>query len=333
MADRKGASSEAPVLVIPKDASVAQIEQMEQSAYDAIESVQDVDEAEALLDRVTVAAHAVRLAEISGEHEQRWVGLRLRAERRYGELLPPKLKGGRPSKETVTSGYRSKDQLMTESRARKVADIPTDVFEAYLADTPKPTRNGLLRAGGSTPRPRKKKTALIENPVEKFRNRVREIRAHGGDRPRWSMADLDLADAVLRNPPKRKKAEAGKHLHDLYARRRKAGDELDGGLWQARIDIIKMVGHLESVDFVTNGLRDADQDTVADIYEYLGYLASWLDRSLEVVSGHMDEQHKRSTIRKLREGTKGRTPEEIATARRLADNMERKLVRRLAAAK
>ena len=158
---------------------------------------------------------------------------------------------------------------MTESRARKVADIPTDVFEAYLADTPKPTRNGLLRAGGCTPRPRKKKTALIENPVEKFRNRVREIRAHGGDRPRWSMADLDLADAVLRNPPKRKKAEAGKHLHDLYARRRKAGDELDGGLWQARIDIIKMVGHLESVDFVTNGLRDADQDTVADVYQYL----------------------------------------------------------------
>lgn len=58
-------------------------------ARDAIENVTDPDEAESLLRKVKLAEDAARLAQIGGERAQRWAGLKLLAERRYGELLGP----------------------------------------------------------------------------------------------------------------------------------------------------------------------------------------------------------------------------------------------------
>jgi hypothetical protein len=54
--------------------------------------------------------------------ERRWKVLRLKAERRYGELLPPKQPGKRTDKEPVTGSHRSANDRKQQERARKVAD-------------------------------------------------------------------------------------------------------------------------------------------------------------------------------------------------------------------
>src|SRR6516165_10639019 len=91
-----GAASAAPIPAIPEGATLAEIDRAEEFVFAAIDGVQTPDEAEQLLRQVTAAEQAIRLARIGAEREQRWGGFRLRAERRYGELLgPPTDKGGR----------------------------------------------------------------------------------------------------------------------------------------------------------------------------------------------------------------------------------------------
>ena len=121
-------------------------------------------------------------------------------------------------------------------------------------------------------------------------------------------------------PTKRKPRESGKRLRALHTQKR----EKDSNLLIARVDIVKMVGILEAVDLPGLGFGDADDETVAEINEELEILFDWLDRSLTVAGSRMSEQRRLWKIRKLREGTDGRSPEEIATANRLADRLERK---------
>lgn len=87
---------------------------------------------------------------------------------------------------------------------------------------------------------------------------------------------------------------------------------------------MKMVGILEGVDLPEYGVGDADRETMSDIHDELRILATWLDQSLDVVGAEMDDLQRRERIRRLREDTNGRTAAEIATARRLADKLERK---------
>lgn len=121
------------------------------------------------------------------------------------------------------------------------------------------------------------------------------------------------------------KKDAGKRLHELYAKRRKAGDELDRELYQARIEIIQLAGLLESIDFPGLGIRDATQDMLADIHADMTRAATWLDASFGVVNSHMDQLHIIERIRRLREDNWGRTGPEIETAHRLANVLESKL--------
>jgi len=62
--------------------------------------------------------------------ERRWRGIRLRAERRYGELLGPKRPGKR------TSDRLSEVEHKSRERARKVAAVPAEKFEDYLSSEP-----------------------------------------------------------------------------------------------------------------------------------------------------------------------------------------------------
>lgn len=136
------------------------------------------------------------------------------------------------------------------------------------------------------------------------------------------------ADALLRRPskrtqhsaPKRKPREAGKRLRDLHSRKTDA----DSRLFNARISIMKMVGILEGIDLPEYGVRNADDDTIAEIHQELTILATWVDQSLDVVGAEMNDLKMMEQIRKLREDTNGRSPAEIATARRLADKLELK---------
>jgi hypothetical protein len=120
--------------------------------------------------------------------------------------------------------------------------------------------------------------------------------------------------------PKRKPREAGKRLRALHAQKR----EKDSNLLIARVDIVKMVGILESVDLPALGFGDAAEETVQEIHDELCVLFDWLDRSLRVATAELSQQHLAEKVRKLREGTAGRSPEEIATAHRLAERLERK---------
>ena len=164
---------------------------MEQAAYDEIDNVQDPDTAEELLRRVTAAAQAIRLARVSQEREQRWGGLRLRAERRYGELLPPPDRGSRS-----VSGANTGAERFAQHQARKVAAVPEADFEAYITDSPKPTRTGLLRATAATaPRPSTTKKEIPPDEAhEQLKRRAKEVRSLPLDqRPRWTERDVDLS--------------------------------------------------------------------------------------------------------------------------------------------
>jgi hypothetical protein len=121
-------------------------------------------------------------------------------------------------------------------------------------------------------------------------------------------------------PPKRKAREAGKRLRALHALKR----EKDSNLVNARINIVKMVGLLEGIDLPTYGFGDADDETVKEIHDELSILFVWLDRSLKIATAAMSQQKLDEKIRKLREDTTGRSPDEIETALRLAARLERK---------
>jgi Protein of unknown function (DUF3102) len=139
---------------------------------------------------------------------------------------------------------------------------------------------------------------------------------------------IEEADRAIRQPrkskpalePKRKPREAGKRLRALHAQKR----EKDSNLLIARVDIVKMVGILEAVDLPGLGFGDAEDETVEEIHAELSILFNWLDRSLTVATARLSDQQRVEKIRKLREAIEGRTPEEIATANRLADKLERK---------
>lgn len=123
-------------------------------------------------------------------------------------------------------------------------------------------------------------------------------------------------------PAAQKSSEGGRRLRELYAQRKEAGDNL---LLQARIDISKITQHIEIIDFPRYGLRDADQDTIADIYRELTVLAGWIDMSYPVVAREVSDLKKRELIRKLRDTT-GRGPVEAARFNAAADRLESEML-------
>jgi hypothetical protein len=127
----------------------------EDNALSAIDDVETPEAGEDLLARVRLAADAMRLAKLGEERERRWGALRLKAERRYGELLPPKQPGKRTDMEPVRAAHRSTPAERTaQKEARKVAAVPAERFDGYVNSATKPSRAGLL---ASKPRKRGKR--------------------------------------------------------------------------------------------------------------------------------------------------------------------------------
>jgi hypothetical protein len=149
---------EAGELITPEQA-----DQWEVSALQAIEDVQDPDQADELLKRITLAEQAIKLSKLSGDYYRRWRGVHLRAERRYGELLPkpkpgapvgsrnaakkPITDGSRPITENKPSsgGINSKAEELARRKARQVAGVSKKEFEEYVSENKNPTRAGLMR--------------------------------------------------------------------------------------------------------------------------------------------------------------------------------------------
>jgi hypothetical protein len=279
--------------------------------------VQDPEAAELLLRQVTVADHAVRLAKVSSEREQRWGRLRLLAERRYGELLGPAKHGG--SRTQVTGGdLKSSADTTQANRARKVAAVPKTEFDEYVDNEPRPTRSGLFRKTAPPPRERKrhKNTSPLE-AAERLRQRVKQVRSLDSRvRPRWTLEDCEDVESGLKHPPKRQRKYAGKRLRDLAGKRRN-GHELANLQYR----MVQLVGILESVDVTTYDLADADD--VSEFHDDLIALQIWMDRSISLASNRLDDAALERKIRKLCD-TSGRTEAERETAARLADKLERR---------
>jgi hypothetical protein len=202
-------------------------------------------------------------------------------------------------------------------------------------------------AASAAPRPSKAARTIIEGPAARaaWKNedviawtmkRVRK-KAHVADLIRdsaagkydWPIPGQGLGqnaaekckaiaeDRIGRDKAPRKKRESGGRLRALHMQR-KVEDSL---LLQARIDIEKMVGHLEIIDFPFYGIRDATPDTVSDIYRDLTRLTAWLDQDVPVVAAEMNDLKKIELIRKLR-ATNGRDEKEAESYRRMADKLE-----------
>jgi hypothetical protein len=136
-------------------------------------------------------------------------------------------------------------------------------------------------------------------------------------------------DRVGRNPEPRPRKRAGKRLREIQAARR-AGAE---GVIDVQYRIVQMTSLLESID-VGREVAAEDGDVasvVATILDDLFELQIWMDHTLSQCGAYLDHARTIAKIRQLREDTAGRTPAEVATAGRLADRLERRLDRELAA--
>lgn len=141
---------------------------------------------------VEEAARLARLAEATVGAMTR---VRLKAKRRWGELLGP-AEVGRP-KENVTGGHVSEDADRKQvERARKLAAIPAEAFEAALENTEPenpPTETALLRMSarpdaetaprGAAPqrieRPGVKPSGMVSDEAVANRNLCRDVTGCG----------------------------------------------------------------------------------------------------------------------------------------------------------
>lgn len=151
----------------PRAVEVAALEAMK-----AVENVETPEEADRLLRMITAYQAAVKLAQIGRVHEQRWAGVRLRAERKMGELLGPATTGGQREGHVSGTNVEGAERVM-QHQARKLAAVPEDVFTSYVETAEEPTRAGLLReAAKSVQRPEP------EPPEERS---ARAINTHGAE--------------------------------------------------------------------------------------------------------------------------------------------------------
>lgn len=95
-------------------------------------------------------------------------------------------------------------------------------------------------------------------------------------------------------------------------------------LLDAQYKFAQMCQVLEDIHIQDYGLGDVELWKITAIYEDLISLGEWYTRQLSAVQGYLGKFPARERIAKLRNVT-GRTPEETATALRLADRLERSL--------
>jgi hypothetical protein len=155
---------------------------------------------------------------------------------------------------------------------------------------------------------------------------------HNWPAPGYALSDGSCAavyavlvdrERVGRDPEPRPRKRAGKRLREIQAARR-AGL---AGLIDVQYRIVQMTSLLESIDVGAEAAIENDHvaDVVATVVDDLLELQIWMDHTLSQCSAYLDYARTLAKIRQLRQETAGRTPAEIATGRRLADRLERRL--------
>jgi hypothetical protein len=148
----------------------------------AIAAAYQVDEVKTIRDRAVALEHYSRLAN-NVEAERQCCEIRLRAERRAGQLLKQldkgkgRLKRGRnfPTSPEAISGKPIADLGITynqSSQWQRLADVPEAEFEAALAGSDKPTTKGLVNgAKPKEPRPVSDEALWVWGRLREFERR------------------------------------------------------------------------------------------------------------------------------------------------------------------
>lgn len=116
-------------LVLTDRAALALLDEIER----ALTEVATSDDADLLWRKVKATEEAARLAKLSDVTVASYGRVRLRAKRRWGELLGPAEPSRKP--EVVTGRNDPPDERVQRHRARKLAKVPEKVFEAALAES------------------------------------------------------------------------------------------------------------------------------------------------------------------------------------------------------
>ena len=111
------------------------------SLYSLSVKAQSFDELKEIRDQAEAARHYVKAAKLTTAMANRCAEIRIRAERKAGQMLRSAQldKGGRPSENRShdVTGFRLSDldiSKMQSSRWQKIANIPEDVIEQYFAE-------------------------------------------------------------------------------------------------------------------------------------------------------------------------------------------------------
>jgi hypothetical protein len=147
----------------------------------------------------------------------------------------------------------------------------------------------------------------------------RKIRKRNGNQPAPKSRGDRTANWNGKTNPKRQRE---------LREQKKTGNYAE--LVRTQLRINELCSALEATTLDDFGLEDATLAVIADIHDDLITLAEWVDRKLHHVGAWLEDVSVRDKIKRLRD-TRGRTPEEAATAQRLADRLEHKLEARLAA--
>jgi N6-adenosine-specific RNA methylase IME4 len=122
-------------LVLTDRAALALIDDAER----ALAAVTDPEDADDLWRKIKAVEEAARLARVSEAIIVPMARVRLRARRRYGELLGPAEKGApKANTNAAQNNVTARDvesvpvDRMAVNRARKLADVPEEVFTAHL---------------------------------------------------------------------------------------------------------------------------------------------------------------------------------------------------------
>lgn len=114
---------------------------------------------------------------------------------------------------------------------------------------------------------------------------------------------------------------------ELERQRREGGDYSQ--FLKLAVEVNRMCGVLEDFDPHIYDLgNEPNLHLMTELHDDLLTLQEWMDRQLAAVWGRLQETDLLAKIAKLRE-VEGRSPQEVETARRLADRLQRKLDARL----
>ena len=131
----------------------------------AIQECYEVDEIKLIRDKAEAYRYALIQAKQSPEYIRKAEEIKLRAERRAGELLKEIIKPGNPQLSQPTTIEKLPDFGITRDQSanwQKIASIPEETFEEYLHTSKEITTSGAIRIAQKTERENISTPALPE---------------------------------------------------------------------------------------------------------------------------------------------------------------------------